>query len=97
MTTQQSLPVISKDLYSLLNQYVKTGDILEDPNFDAISYLNKKFPDLEGLDNLPAFIEDCEKKLKNVDEQLDTLICERAKYSDEMKHHINEMNSMFQK
>ena len=33
---------ISPEFYSLLKQYTKSDDPLEDPNFDIIAYLNEK-------------------------------------------------------
>lgn len=85
--------IISPELYSLLKEYFKSDDILEDPNFDAIAYLNEKFPDFESLDKLPEFIEEWEKEYSEIDEELDNIMIERAKYSEEMKHHMSELNN----
>jgi len=85
--------VISSELYSLLNKHIQSNDILEDPNFDPIAYLNEKFPDFRSLDKLPTFIESWEKQLAEIDEELDNLMSERARYSDDMKKYMNELNN----
>lgn len=90
---QKQQQVISPELHSLLNQHFSSDDILEDPNFDAIAYLNEKFPDFESLDKLPAFISEWEKEYAEIDEELDNLMLERAKYSVEMKNHMSELNN----
>ena len=84
--------VITPELHSLLKMYVKSDDPLEDPNFDAVAYLNEKFSDEKSLDKLPGFIEDLENSLFNLDEEIDNLVCERASYNDEMKTYMNELN-----
>lgn len=86
-------PTMSRELYSILNKFMNSNDILEDPNFDAIAYLNEKFPDFESLNSLPGFISDWEKEISQVDDNLDSLIAERARYSDEIKLHMNELNN----
>lgn len=89
--------LIAPELYALLKQYVRSEDILEDPNFDAIAYLNEKFPDFDSLENLPEFIASWEKQLSELDEELDVLMCERAKYSEEMKSYMAELNNDVQR
>jgi hypothetical protein len=84
--------VITPELHSLLKMYVKSDDPLEDPNFDAVAYLNEKFSDEKSLEKLPGFIEDLENNLFNLDEEIDNLVCERANYNEEMKTYMNELN-----
>jgi chromosome segregation ATPase len=85
--------VISKEFYLLLKQYTGSSDPLEDPNFDAIAYLNEKFTDFKSLEKLPNLIEDFEKQIAELDEEIDNLMCERAKYNDEMKNYMNQLNN----
>lgn len=85
--------VLSSDLHDILKDYISSEDILEDPNFDAIAYLNEKFSTFESLDKLPDFINQWENEYNKLDEELDSLMMERAKYNGEMKNHMNELNS----
>jgi chromosome segregation ATPase len=84
---------ISPEFYLMLKQYTGSNDPLEDPQFDAIAYLNEKFTDFKSLDKLPTLIEDFEKQIAELDEEIDNLMCERAKYNDEMKSYMNQLNN----
>jgi uncharacterized coiled-coil DUF342 family protein len=84
---------ISPEFYLMLKQYTNSNDPLEDPRFDAIAYLNEKFTDFKSLDKLPALIEDFERQIAELDEEIDNLMCERAKYNDEMKTYMNQLNN----
>ena len=70
---------ITPEFYQLLKQYTNSNDPLEDPNFDIAAYLNQKFPDFQSLEKLPNLIEDFEKEIGILDEEIDTLMCDRAK------------------
>lgn len=85
--------VISAEFYSLLKQYTKSDDPLEDPKFDAVAYLNEKFTDFKSLEKLPNLIEEFEKQISEIDEEIDNLMCDRAKYNDQMKNYMNELNN----
>jgi predicted nucleic acid-binding Zn-ribbon protein len=85
--------MISSEFYLMLKQYTGSNDPLEDPNFDAIAYLNERFTDFKSLDKLPNLIEDFEKQIADLDEEIDNLMCERAKYNDEMKAYMNQLNN----
>ena len=89
---ENSSQILSPELYGLLKEYFKSDDIVEDPNFDVIAYLNERFPDFESLDKLPNFISQWEKEFYEIDEELDSLMIERTKYSEEMKTHMGELN-----
>lgn len=84
---------ISPEFYQLLKQYTNSNDPLEDPNFDIASYLNEKFPDFKSLEKLPNLIEDFEKQIGELDEEIDNLMCERAMYNEEMKIYMTELNN----
>lgn len=88
---------ISPEFYNLLKQYTNSNDPLEDPNFDISAYLNEKFPDFKSLEKLPSLIEDFEKEIGELDEEIDSLMCERAMYNDEMKTYMTELNNDVQK
>jgi len=85
--------IISAEFYQLLKQYTKSDDPFEDPNFDIVAYLNEKFPDFKSLEKLPDLIEDFEKQISGLDEEIDNLMCERAEYNEEMKNYMNELNN----
>ena len=85
--------VISPEFYQLLKQYAQSDDPFEDPKFDAIAYLNEKFTDFKSLDKLPSLIEKFEKQISELDEEIDNLMCERAKYNDEMKNYMHQLNN----
>ena len=82
---------ITPEFYNLLKKYTQSNDPLEDPNFDIAAYLNEKFPDFKSLDKLPNLIDDFEREIGELDEEIDSLMCERAKYNDEMKNYMNEL------
>lgn len=84
---------ITPEFYNLLKQYTNSTDPLEDPNFDIAAYLNEKFPDFKSLDKLPALIDDFENQIAELDEEIDGLMCERAKYNEEMKTYMSELNN----
>jgi vacuolar protein sorting-associated protein 53 len=85
--------IITPEFYYLLKQYTGSDDPLEDPSFDPVAYLNEKFPDFKSLDKLPNLIEDFEKQISELDEEIDELMCERAIYNEEMKSYMNELNN----
>jgi len=85
--------IITPEFYQLLKQYTKSDDPLEDPNFDIVAYLNEKFPDYKSLEKINYFIEDFEKQIGELDEEIDNLMCERAEYNEEMKTYMNELNN----
>jgi hypothetical protein len=85
--------IISSEFYYLLKQYTGSDDPLEDPAFDPVAYLNEKFPDFKSLDKLPNLIEDFEKQISELDEEIDDLMCERAVYNEEMKNYMTELNN----
>jgi predicted nucleic acid-binding Zn-ribbon protein len=85
--------VITSEFYSLLKTYTTMDDPLMDPKFDVIAYLNEKFTDYKSLDKLPSMIEDLEKQIGDLDEEIDNLMCERAKYNEEIKNYMNELNN----
>ena len=84
---------ITPEFYNLLKKYTQSNDPLEDPNFDIAAYLNEKFPDFKSLDKLPNLIDDFEREIGELDEEIDSLMCERAKYNDEMKNYMNELDN----
>ena len=84
---------ISPEFYEVLKQYTNSSDPLEDPNFDIASYLNEKFPDFKSLEKLPNLIEQFEKQITELDEEIDGLMCERATYNDELKLYMGELNN----
>ena len=84
---------ISPEFYEVLKQYTNSSDPLEDPNFDIASYLNEKFPDFKSLEKLPNLIEQFEKQISELDEEIDGLMCERATYNDELKLYMGELNN----
>jgi len=55
--------------------------------------LNEKFSDFKSLEKLPLFIEELEKQMSNIDEEIGTLVSERASYNDEMKMYMTEFNN----
>ena len=83
---------ITPEFYQLLKQYTGSVDHLEDPNFDVAAYLNEKFPDFKSLEGLSPLTEKFEKEIGELDEEIDTLMCERATYNDELKNYININN-----
>ena len=85
--------IITPEFYALLKQYTGSNDPLEDPNFDPVSYLNEKFPDFKSLDKLPSMIEDFEKQISELDEEIDNLMYEKAIYNDQMKQYMTELNN----
>lgn len=85
--------IITNEIYHLIEKHIENNDYLENPNFDSIAYLNEIFPDFESLNKLPEFVDQWEKELISVDEQLDILMTERAQYSDDMKLHIYNLNN----
>lgn len=85
--------IITPEFYYLLKQYTGSDDPLEDPSFDPVAYLNEKFPDFKSLEKLPNLIEDFEKQISELDEEIDDLMCERALYNEEMKSYMNELNN----
>ena len=84
---------ITPEFYQLLKQYTGSVDPLEDPNFDVAAYLNEKFPDFKSLEGLSPLIEKFEKEIGELDEEIDTLMCERATYNDELKNYMQELNN----
>ena len=84
---------ITPEFYQLLKQYTGSVDPLEDPNFDVAAYLNEKFPDFKSLEGLSPLIEKFEKEIGELDEEIDTLMCERASYNDELKNYMQELNN----
>lgn len=55
--------------------------------------MNEKFSDFKSLEKLPLFIEELEKQMSNIDEEIGTLVSERASYNDEMKMYMTEFNN----
>ena len=90
---QNSQIEITPEFYQLLKKYTGSTDPLEDPNFDVAAYLNEKFPDFKSLDNLPDLIDQFEKEIGELDEEIDGLMCERATYNDELKNYMQELNN----
>jgi len=90
---QSSQIEITPEFYQLLKKYTGSTDPLEDPNFDVAAYLNEKFPDFKSLDNLPDLIDKFEKEIGELDEEIDSLMCERATYNDELKNYMQELNN----
>jgi predicted nucleic acid-binding Zn-ribbon protein len=89
--------VISPEFYQLLKQYAGSDDPFEDPRFDAIAYLNEKFTDFKSLEKLPDLIDNFEKQIAELDEEIDNLMCERAKYNNEMKEYMEQLNNDVEK
>jgi predicted transcriptional regulator len=94
---EESTKIITPEFYALLKQYTNSNDPLEDPNFDPVSYLNEKFPDFKSLEKLPFMIEDFEKQLSELDEEIDNLMYEKAIYNDQMKQYMTELDNDVEK
>ena len=90
---EQNQISITPEFYQLLKQYTNSNDPLEDPNFDIASYLNEKFPDFKSLEKLPELIDDFDRQIGELDEEIDGLMCERATYNEELKNYMNELNN----
>ena len=83
---------ITPEFYELLKKYTNSSDSLEDSNFDIVSYINERFPDIESLDKLDPLIEDLEKQIYDKDEEIDQLVCERSIYNEELKYFMSQLN-----
>jgi uncharacterized coiled-coil DUF342 family protein len=90
---EQNQISITPEFYQLLKQYTNSNDPLEDPNFDIASYLNEKFPDFKSLEKIPELIDDFDRQIGELDEEIDGLMCERATYNEELKNYMNELNN----
>ncbi len=76
-----------------LAEVCPSSDPIDDPNFDVIDYLNKRFPDEASLQKIPGFYEETSKRLQLTEAELLRSVQTQATCASDATHDLKNAQS----
>lgn len=63
-----------KSVQEALKEIMPSNDVLDDPDFDSVQYINSLFPTEQSLSNIDDVIMKMESNIKEMDEEIETVV-----------------------
>uniref|UniRef100_A0A0G4GKS5 Uncharacterized protein n=1 Tax=Chromera velia CCMP2878 TaxID=1169474 RepID=A0A0G4GKS5_9ALVE len=83
----------SADFEKVLQQVIGSTDPFDDPAFDPVDYINKRFPTEQSLGQLDAFVMDLQGRAKQLDEEIYAAVREQAEAQKEAQADIEHVKA----
>ncbi|CAH8623512.1 unnamed protein product [Heterobilharzia americana] len=67
----------AKEVEEVLTKLCLKSDSLDDPNFNVVSYINKRFPSEQSLANIDEVIAEAEENIRELDGETRDILRDR--------------------
>ena len=81
---------LTPELYKQLFDLFPSNDPLDDPNFNAVNYINQRFPNEQSLSEIDGAINQIKGKIKQTDSEILKEVYRQARLGDNGKKDLQD-------